>query len=316
MAAIADELAPFVLPNVRGLASGDQKGSGAYGAVYEVIVNDVRCIAKRLHDILISPDVSPRERALVQEKFRQECILLSKLRHPNIVHFVGVLCGENPRDLTLIMERLNTDLGIFLESHPAKIPLSIKLSILLDISYGLLYLHSHSPPIVHRDLSANNILLTKDFRAVIADLGVSKLLDLQRQTKTLTKAPGTLYYMPPEALKERPVYDVSLDAFSFGHLSLYVANQDFPNVYEVTMTQLDRQQLQTIQILKRTGAIDLLGEDHCLYPTIVRCLQDLPERRPTTSELNSTLKLLTEKHPKRLEDVMEASRQVYVTHAQ
>ena len=149
MAAIADELAPFVLPNVRGLASGDHKGSGAYGAVYEVIVYDVRCIAKRLHDILISPDVSPRERALVQEKFRQECILLSKLRHPNIVHFVGVLCGENPRDLMLIMERLNTDLGIFLESHPAKIPLSIKLSILLDISYGLLYLHppfsTHSP---------------------------------------------------------------------------------------------------------------------------------------------------------------------------
>ena len=169
----------------------------------------------------------------------------------------------------------------------------------------------HSPPIVHRDLSANNILLTKDLRAVIADLGVSKLLDLQRQTKTLTKAPGTLYYyMPPEALKEVPVYDVSLDAYSFGHLSLYVANQEFPNVYEITMTQLVVQQ-QTIQISRRRRAIDELGEDHCLYPIIIRCLQDLPERRPTTSEINSTLKMLTEKHPKSQEDVNEVSRQVY-----
>ena len=312
MAAIADELAPFVLPNVRGLASGDHKGSGAYGAVYEVTVNDVRCIAKRLHDILVNEEVSSRERASIQEKFRQECILLSRLRHPNVVHFVGVHYGQHPGDLSLVMERLHTDLGKFLDSHPAQIPLSIKLSILLDISYGLLYLHSHLPPIVHRDLSANNILLTKDLRAVIADLGVSKLLNLQQQTKKLTKAPGTLYYMPPEALKEVPVYDVSLDAFSFGHLSLYVANQEFPNVYEITMTQLVVQQ-QTIQISRRRRAIDELGEDHCLYPIIIRCLQDLPERRPTTAEINSTLKMLTEKHPKSQEDVNEVSRQVYET---
>ena len=51
-----------------------------------------------------------------------------------------------------------------------------------------------------------------------------------------TKAPGTHFYMPPEALKENPKYDEKLDIFSFGHLALYVINQDFPEVFEVTVT--------------------------------------------------------------------------------
>ena len=157
----SDELTPFVLKNVKGLDSDDKKGSGAYGAVYEVTVRGVTCIAKRIRDILVT-QLSPRERTSVQRKFVAECVLLSKLRHPNVVHFVGVHYGRRKNDMSLIMEFLRTDLANFLEKSSSEIPLSIKLSILLDVSYGLLYLHSHTPPIIHRDLSANNVLLTTD----------------------------------------------------------------------------------------------------------------------------------------------------------
>ena len=105
------------------------------------------------------------------------------------------------------MECLHTDLAKFLEGS-SEIPLSIKLSILLDVSYGLLYFHTHTPPIIHRDLSANNVLLTTDLRAKIADLGVAKLLDRQTQAAIAqTKAPGSQDYMSPEALQEIPVYN-------------------------------------------------------------------------------------------------------------
>ena len=305
----SNELAPFVLENVE---SGERKGSGAYGAVYEVAVKGVICIDKRLHDILVNPEVPPRQRESIREKFRAECVILSKLRHPHIVHFVGVRCGPNPSDLSLVMECLHTDLAKFLEQHQEKevdIPLSIKLSILLDVSYGLLYLHTLTPPIIHRDLSANNILLTADgLKAKIADLGVSKLLDLQTQTQiSQTKVPGSQNYMPPEALTENPQYGLELDIFSFGHLTLYAATQKFPGVYEVALTPAVLQQ-GIIQIMKRGIAIDQMGgEQHCLHPLVIQCLQDKPERRPSTLKLNESLKEQCTKHPRRVADVLQLS---------
>ena len=289
-----DELAPFILHDVEGLESGEKKGAGAYGAVYEVSVRGVPCFAKRVHDILVNQEVSRRERTALQQKFHQECVIHSKLKHPNIVHFVGVHYGKG---LSLIMERLHTDLGNYLDTHP-NIPLPIKLSILLDVSYGLLYLHT--TPIIHRDLTANNILLTSDMRAKIADLGVSKLIDLHAQTAaTHSKVPGSWNYMPPEALKERSVYGVKLDVFSFGHLALYTATQNFPKVFEVTLTAAVIQSGE-LQILKRRRAIDEMGERHCLYPLTIQCLKDDPSQRPTTPDLITTLRELCTKHPKSL----------------
>ncbi len=61
----------------------------------------------------------------------------------------------------LVMERLKSDLATFVEKRK-NLPISIKVSILLDVSYGLLYLHNQTPPLIHRDLTAPNILLTED----------------------------------------------------------------------------------------------------------------------------------------------------------
>jgi len=122
----------------------------------------------------------------------------------------------------MIMECLEMDVGHCLDMRP-NIPLSVKLSILQDVAYGLLYLHTHNPPIIHRDLSADNVLVTKHMTAKLANLRVSKLLNILKHAST--KAPGTLYYMP---LRPNPSYDTKLDNFSFGHLALYVATQEFP----------------------------------------------------------------------------------------
>jgi len=87
------------------------------------------------------------------------------------------------------------------------------------------YLHSHKPPIVHRDLSSNNILLTTFLRAKISDLGVAKVIRPDHK-KSLTKVPGTADFMPPEAMCDTVTskYDTSLDVFSFGAVMLHVAS--------------------------------------------------------------------------------------------
>ena len=107
------------------------------------------------------------------------------------------------------------------------IPLPVKISILTDTCSGLVYLHSMESPIVHRDLTARNVLLTESLRAKITDLGNSRMVNFRpgQLAQTLTKTPGTTVYMPPEALSESHRYGLSLDMFSFGHLALFVLIQ-------------------------------------------------------------------------------------------
>ena len=151
---------------------------------------------------------------------------MSGLRHPNIALFIGVCFLPNSQLPVLVMERLEGNLDDLLETVP-NIPLVLKRSILEDIARGLLYLHKHYPQIIHRDLTAKNILLSTSLVAKITDFGNSRLVNLQpgQLARTLSRLPGTLLYMPPEALEASSRYGPSLDIFSFGHLALFVALQ-------------------------------------------------------------------------------------------
>ena len=291
--ALKRQLARYEIKNVEGL-DGDKKlgGAGSYGAVYEVMVEGVPRIAKQLHDILITPDVRPDQKQGIQERFYQECKLLSELDHPNIVKFVGVHFGSKRRDfdVSLIMERLDTDLDKYLDPKKRpNVPIYIKLSILLDVSFGLLYLHIRKPsPIVHRDLTTSNILLTSDLRAKLADLGVSKLLNVSPNVAAAqTKCPGTLAYMPPEALREVAVYGRALDIFSFGEVCLCTIHQTFAEVYDATddPDMVNALKRGEVQILKRKKWFETMPAEHCLRDLTKSCLLDQPDKRPTTQHL-------------------------------
>ena len=229
---VCDQLVPFLMQK-QETDEGRRIGTGSFGSVYQVTLNGFPCIIKRLHDILVGQNVSEDDRTAIRRRFQEECILLSTLRHPNIVQFIGVYCDKAAaNELTLVMERLYTDLEKCLRDH-RNIPLPLQLSILLDVAYALLYLHSRTPAVVHRDVKASNILLTNDMRAKLADLGVSKILDAHPLSGGIhTICPGTQVVMPPEALVENPSYTTKLDVFSFGTLVLHVVNHEFPRPYE------------------------------------------------------------------------------------
>ena len=151
---------------------------------------------------------------------------MAKMRHPHVVQFLGLCFLEGSVLPVLVMERLDSSLDELLEDAPG-LPLALKRSLLADVARGLLYLHTRNPPVVHRDLSARNVLLTSSLVAKISDLGNARIVDLRpgQLARTLTHLPGTQSYMPPEALVEGSRYGPQLDIFSFGHLALFTLTQ-------------------------------------------------------------------------------------------
>ena len=299
----------YLIPHLEGLDEKREKGRGAFGAVYEVKLNGLPCIAKGLHDILLDYQVPHTDKQAIRKKFLDECVLLSKLKHPNIVQFLGVYHTKN--DEYLVMERMYMDLHHCLHEYH-NIPLSIKSSILQDVSYGLLHLHSLNPPVIHRDLTASNVLLTESMRAKIADLGVSKIFDLKQLQKlaTLTTAPGTPAYMPPEALTPEPLYGLKLDIFSFGVLTLFTAIQEFPTPHELDAKDItdEIKTNQTMQIARRKYWIAKMAADHPFHSIVSMCIKDCPDLRPTAKELSEAASNLCSQHKKEWNNILKVCK--------
>ena len=168
-----------------------------------------------------------------------------------------------------------------------KIPNHIKNSILLDVSLGLLYLHKQTPPIIHRDLTANNVLLTLSMNAKIADLGVSRIFEPEaaKLYMRLSTCPGNQLYMPPEAQTEKKYKGTSdnfdkLDVFSFGVLILHVYTQQWP---QPTGT-FDENYMPRTEVQRRQHLLDQVKND-TLKQLAMDCLHNRPQSRPHTGDL-------------------------------
>ena len=192
--------------------------------MWQVVVNGLVCAGKKIHEVLLDAGNAGIEN--IADKYVQECQLMSDLRHPNITLFLGVCFLPNSQLPMLVMERLEGSLDDLLEAV-SDISLVLKRSTLEDVARGLLYLHKHNPQVIHRDLTAKNVLLTSSLVAKITDFGNARIVNLQpgQLARTLSRLPGTLVYMPPEALTAASRYGPSLDVFSFGHLALFTLTQ-------------------------------------------------------------------------------------------
>ena len=136
--------------------------------------------------------------------FKEECHLISQVRHPNIVQFLGVYFQQGVQAPILVMEFLPTNLTSCNEQYGI-LPQEICYSILHDVALGLYYLHSQTPSIIHRDLSSNNVLLTLNMIAKISDLRVARILNLTPlQVSRMTQTPSTPRFMPPEVMIPDP----------------------------------------------------------------------------------------------------------------
>ena len=187
----------------------------------QVIYNNFTCAGKKLHDHLIAENETEDN---ILKKYHEECKLMLSLRHPNIIQIYGLCLLPDHTLPMIVMEQLRCNLHAFLDDKPG-CSLACKFSILEDVARGLTYLHDRPSPVIHRDLTAKNVLLTSSSSLVakITDMGSSRIMEPGKIAKTLSKQPGTMVYMPPEA--ETGHYGSALDIFSFGHLALCVMIQ-------------------------------------------------------------------------------------------
>ena len=226
-------------------------------------------------------------------RFGDEVLLHSQQRHPNIVQLIGVYYPPRSQLPMLVMENLPLSLTQCLERE--ELPLQMKYSILVDVAKGLCYLHGKHPPIVHRDLTANNVLLTSSYSAKISDLGVSRLAN----TFNLTKAPGNAIVMPPEALKDNPVYDHKLDVFSYGCLILHVLTGQVPQPTNQFVPEPGRKNSFTKvpEWDRRSSYIKNIPRKNELLHLAKQCLTDAPGR-PEMIEALQFIQQIISKYPK------------------
>ncbi|CAI8038200.1 Seven transmembrane domain-containing tyrosine-protein kinase 1 [Geodia barretti] len=293
-------LKALVLPDVT--FTGRKIGAGAYSSIEEVVLSGAVCAGKTFHVTL--QDLSQLSRADVESathQFIEELQLMSTLRHPNVVQFLGV-CLEPDGSAhlpALVMERLTCSLHDLLETNPSYrakplVPLPIKCSILQNVASGLAYLHHRSPPVIHGNLSARNILLDSAGRAKIAEVCEAPFIQNMGTAATIAKAS---LYMPPEAFcstlssketsKTKSVYSTSIDIFSLGIIAIFTLGEALPcEPLEPTYTDKESGLVKYCTELERRShylhpITDLLNQGHPLLTLIQSCLCNNPSERPT-----------------------------------
>ena len=274
-------------------------GRGAYGRVFKARYRGSVCAAKEIHSILIEAAYTPAERRRLQAAFQRECDHCSKLNHPNIVHFIGIYHPPQQLFPVMIMELMDESLTTYAEKP--NISFKRRVSILYDVAEGLSYLHSCNSPVIHRDLSPNNVLL-KHLPllpvAKIADLGVAKIVNVdERSSKSYqTKVPGTVDFMPLEAFGDKPKYGTSLDVFSYGGIMLYTVNGKWPRPTALAdFDPVTRQVRGFSEVERRQEHLDKMrGEAAVLRPLVEACLDNDPVKRPSIVELSEKIRPLVE----------------------
>ena len=273
-------------------------GVGSYGAVYKAVRDDLLCAAKIIHPTLFETN-DPGARRII-DRFIQEIEFLSDIRHPHIIQYLGVTRDPDSGLPVLLMEMLDGNLTQFLEQSRETLPYHTQVNLCHDIALALAYLHSNR--IIHRDLSSNNVLLVAGSRAKVTDFGMAKVFDANHRITPVTLCPGTMVYMAPEALRERPTYTEKLDCFSCGVLAIQIMTQEFPNPGDrVTIVEDSRFPTGTIEVPvleteRRRSHIDLIDSAHPLLGIALECLKDRDGERPSASELCQRLAALKEAH--------------------
>lgn len=258
---------------------GPRIGAGGFGEVYKCKWDNSMVAVKTLQKI---EDDDPQA---VMAEFMVEMKLMSKLRHVNIVTFLGASIAAPKLAILLefmpggslyraIHRRRRNNLGPF--------PLLKSLWIAFGISKGMQYLHAQYPVIIHRDLKSPNILLGTNVREVkVTDFGLSRL----RVASFVNTGPGgTPEWMAPELLRQDP-FDEQSDVFSFGVI-----------LWELIMCEKPWRDDHPMQIVFKVGSrgekLETPPPELCmpeLREMIVKCFHEDSASRPRFSELTEQL---------------------------
>ena len=290
---------PYKLTGVR--VTDRELGHGSYATVLELEYMGLKCAGKKIHELLLRQG----DATYPVRRFEEECRLLSRVRHPNIVQFLGVHFQEGVRTPILVMEFLPTNLTSCIERYGI-LPKEISYSILHDIALGLCYLHNQTPAIIHRDLSSNNVLLTPNMTAKVSDLGVARILNLTPlQVSHMTQTPGTPAYMPPEVMVASPKYDTSVDVFSYGIMMIHMFSGHWPEPQIGPNRTEGGKLIPVTEAERRVVFFKAIESDHPLMDLIHNCINNDPQVRPHTIEIVRRVNEIATQFPSFFTDRLE-----------
>ncbi|XAR56215.1 Non-specific serine/threonine protein kinase [Bertholletia excelsa] len=259
-------------------------GSGGYGKVYRGTLPTGQLLAiKRAQQGSMQGGL----------EFKTEIELLSRVHHKNVVSLIG-FCFEQGEQM-LVYEYIAN--GTLKESLSGKSGIRLdwirRLRIALGAARGLQYLHElANPPIIHRDIKSNNILLDQRLNAKVADFGLSKLVSDVEKGHITTQVKGTMGYLDPEYYMTQQLTEKS-DVYSFGVLLLEIITARQPIEKGTYIVREVRQKMDKSEALYNL-------DDEILDPTILgtpleglekfvdlalRCVQETAAQRPTMGEV-------------------------------
>lgn len=198
-------------------------GTGTFGEVKKCLWRKTLTAVKFLKE---SND--PKTQADNVKSFIEELNILKKLRHPNILLYLGASI-INPYFLVTEYCQHGNLFKFLHEKHKREsISDDKRIRWALGIAKGVNYLHSFNPPILHRDLKSLNILLDQNYHIKIADFGWARLRE-----EHMTKKRGTYQWMAPEVI-DKGSYNEKADVYSFGIVlwELYVQKYPYENIHK------------------------------------------------------------------------------------
>lgn len=261
-------------------------GCGGFGLVYKAtLANGTNLAVKKLSGDL----------GLIEREFKAEVEALSTAQHENLVSLQGYCVHDGVR-LLMYSFMENGSLDFWLHEKPdgaSQLDWPTRLKIARGAGAGLAYMHLICEPhIVHRDIKSSNILLDDQFKAHVADFGLSRLI-LPYETHVTTELVGTLGYIPPE-YGQAWVATLRGDMYSFGVVMLELLTGKRP--FEVCKPRTSRDLVGWVQQMRREDKAEevfdplLRGkglEEEMLQVLDVACMcvNQSPLKRPTIKEV-------------------------------
>ncbi|KAI3447912.1 hypothetical protein Pfo_004577 [Paulownia fortunei] len=246
--------------------------SGSYGDLYKGTYCSQEVAIKILK--------AERLNTELQKEFAQEVYIMRKIRHKNVVQFIGAC--TRPPNLCIVTEYMSGgSVYDYLHKQKATFKLPGLLKVAIDISKGMNYLHQNN--IIHRDLKAANLLVDENEVVKVGDFGVARV---KAQTGVMTAETGTYRWMAPEVIEHKP-YDHKADVFSFGVVLWELLTGKLPYEY---LTPLQA----AVGVVQKGLRPTIPKHTHPkLAELLERCWQQDPTLRPDFSEATEILQQIS-----------------------
>ncbi|KAI3980952.1 hypothetical protein MKX01_025517 [Papaver californicum] len=256
------------------LVIGERIGLGSYGEVYRADWNGREVAVKKFLDQDFSGDAL--------DEFRSEVRIMRRLRHPNVVRFLGAV--TRPPNLSIVTEYLpRGSLYRILHRPNCQIDEQQRIKMALDVAKGMNCLHTSMPTVVHRDLKSPNLLVDENWNVKVCDFGLSRL---KHNTFLSSKSTaGTPEWMAPEVLRNEQSNE-KCDVYSFGVI-----------FWELATLRMPWSGMNPMQVVGAVGfqnrRLDIPKELDPLVARIIwECWQTEPNLRPSFAQLTVALEPL------------------------